>query len=128
MEWDGSGYGGHLVISRKTCNVRSQVSPNNSSDITSALPIMNTNIINVYSGLTKEPVFSISIIEVAAKSPVIRNILNTLTFCDGCRDPISIIFPDDDSETVIQGMGQFAHFKKRGLSIIQGIICLLLAM
>ena len=76
--------------------------------------------VNIYCGQTKNPVFNISCLELTAKSPVIRKLLNSLNICDGCRDPVSIIFPDEDCATVVAVMSQMTHFKKGGLLIIEG--------
>ena len=35
-------------------------------------------------------------LEVAAKSPYLHQLLTSITVCDGCKDPISLIFPAGD--------------------------------
>ena len=77
--------------------------------------------VNIFSGQSKEPVFTISSLELAAKSPVIRNLLKTINICDGCHGLMSIIFADEDKHTLETALSQMTHFKKSGsLSIIQG--------
>ena len=78
--------------------------------------------VNIYcSHQSKEPVFTISCLEFAAKSPAIRSILHTINVCDGCQTPVSIIFAEEDRHTVVAAMSQMTHFKKSSsLSIIQG--------
>ena len=80
--------------------------------------------VNIYSSQqSKEPVFTISCLELAAKSPVIRNLLLGLNICDVSMCPaVSIIFADEDKHTVESAMSQMTHFRKsNSLSIIQGI-------
>ena len=79
--------------------------------------------VNIFSGQSKEPVFTISSLELAAKSPVIRNLLKTISICDGCQSPVSIIFAEEDKHTVVTAMSQMTHLKKNGSpSIIQGTV------
>ena len=78
-------------------------------------------VVNIYSKETKVPVFTISCLELSAKSPALRELLLNLNMCDECQSPVSIIFADEDQQTVVAAMSQMTHFKKSGLSIIQGI-------
>ena len=79
--------------------------------------------VNIFSGQSKEPVFTISSLELAAKSPIFRNLLKTINICDGCQSPVSIIFADEDKHTVVTAMSQMTHFKKNSsLLFIQGTV------
>ena len=51
-------------------------------------------------------------LELAANIPWLRQIFSEMNFCDGCRDPLGIIFADEDETTVRDAF-------KSGLSIIQ---------
>ena len=79
-------------------------------------------MVNIYCGSQSDIVFSISMLELSAKSKVMRNILGSMSVCDGCREPVSIIFAEEDRETVQCVMNQIAHFNKTGVSIIQGVV------
>ena len=81
---------------------------------------MSTDV-NIYCDLqTMEPVFTISCLELAANSPMLRKLLMEQNHCDGCQSPVSIIFAEEDRSTLVAAMSQMTHFKKSGLSIIQG--------
>ena len=82
---------------------------------------MYSDDIAIYCG--QDPVFTISCLEVSAKSPLIRQLLRTLNLCDGCdgcNSQLSIIFAEEDRDTVVAAMSQMTHFKKNGLTIIRG--------
>ena len=83
---------------------------------------MSTDV-NIYCGQdTKVPVFTISCLELAAKCPMIKKLLLSLNMCDGCQSPVSIIFAEEDRDTVVAVMSQMTHFKKTSLSIIHGML------
>ena len=35
-------------------------------------------------------------LEVAAKSPYLHQLLTSITVCDGCKEPTTLIFPEND--------------------------------
>ena len=76
--------------------------------------------VNIFAGTAKEPVFTISRIEIAAKSVFMYQLINSLNICDGCGETISIIFAEEKKETLVTLMTQVIHFKKSGLSINKG--------
>ena len=76
--------------------------------------------VNIFADTAKEPVVTISRLELAAKSSFMYQLINSLNMCDGCGDSISIIFAEEKKETIIALMAEVAHFKKSGLLIIKG--------
>jgi len=75
--------------------------------------------VNIFADTAKEPVGTISRLELAAKSSFMYQLINSLNMCDGCGDSISIIFAEEKKETIIALMAEVAHFKKSGLLIIK---------
>ena len=51
-------------------------------------------------------------LELAAKYPFLRDIFSEMNYCEGCREPVVIMFPDEEENTVREAF-------KSGLSIIQ---------
>lgn len=79
--------------------------------------------VNIYCQNTRDPVFTISSLELSAKSCVLRKLLLGINTCDACQEPLSVIFAEEEVGTVVSAMSQMAHFKKKtGLTIIQGKI------
>ena len=84
------------------------------------IPFSDMNLpkdVLIYSDTSKDPVLHISKIELS-KSKLLKNLLSTLNFCDGCQEPTSIIIADEERQTVVS---TFSHLSpKTGLSIFQG--------
>merc|ERR1712098_979870 len=78
-----------------------------------------TSDVNIFAGTAKEPVVTISRIELAAKSAFMYQLINSLNICDGCGETISIIFAEEKKETLMALMAEVTHFRKSGLSIIK---------
>ena len=76
--------------------------------------------VNIYSHESKKPVFNISCLELAARCPIIKKLLLNIRICDGCSGQYSIIFADEDKDTLRAVFSTLSHFKKSGLTIIQG--------
>ena len=72
--------------------------------------------VKIYAGT--EVATTSSRLELGAKIPFLRKIFSEMKFCEGCREPVVIIFPDEDKTTLREAFDQLAHFKS-GLSIIQ---------
>ena len=61
-------------------------------------------------------------LEVGAKSPVLLDLLSSLNFCDGCKEPATLIFPQEDEgeDTLKEVFKRLSHFRRgRGFSILQ---------
>ena len=42
-------------------------------------------------------------LEVAARSPYLHQLMTSITVCDGCKEPTSLIFPpEDESENTLK--------------------------
>ena len=76
--------------------------------------------VQIYAGT--EVATTGSRLELAAKNPFLRQIFSERNYCDGCREPVVIIFPDEDVNTLREAFDTFSHFKS-GLSIIQSKYC-----
>ena len=61
-------------------------------------------------------------LELAAKNTFLREIFSELNYCEGCREPVVVIFPDEDVNTLREAFDTLSHFKS-GLSIIQSKYC-----
>lgn len=72
--------------------------------------------VEIYAGT--EVATSGSRLELGAKNLFLRKIFSEMNCCDGCQEPVVIIFPDEDKNTLREAFDQLAHFKT-GLSIIQ---------
>ena len=72
--------------------------------------------VHIYAG--PEVATTGSRLELAAKNPFLRQIFSERNHCDGCEEPVVIIFPDEDKNTLREAFDTLAHFKS-GLSIIQ---------
>ena len=72
--------------------------------------------VQIYAGT--EVATTGSRLELAAKNPFLREIFSEMNYCEGCREPVVIIFPDEDENTLREAFDTQAHFKS-GLSIIQ---------
>ena len=72
--------------------------------------------VKIYAGT--EVATTSSRLELGAKIPFLRKIFSEMKFCEGCREPVVIIFPDEDKTTLREAFDQLAHFKS-GFSIIQ---------
>ena len=74
--------------------------------------------VQIYAGT--EVATTGSRLELAAKNPFLWEILSEMNYCEGCREPLVIIFPgpDEDKNTLREAFHELSHFKS-GLSIIQ---------
>ena len=74
--------------------------------------------VQIYAGT--EVATTGSRLELAAKNPFLREIFSEMNYCEGCREPLVIIFPgpDEDKNTLREAFHELSHFKS-GLSIIQ---------
>ena len=52
--------------------------------------------VSIYLG-SKE-VLTSTRLEVAVKSPLLHSLLSSLKVCDGCREPVVLIFPAEDQD------------------------------
>ena len=72
--------------------------------------------VKIYAG--PEVATTASRLELAANNLFLRQIFSEMNFCEGCREPLVIIFPGEDKNTLREAFDTLAHFKS-GLSIIQ---------
>ena len=72
--------------------------------------------VKIYAG--PEVATTASRLELAANNLFLRQIFSEMNFCEGCREPVVIIFPGEDKNTLREAFGKLSHFKS-GLSIIQ---------
>ena len=77
---------------------------------------MKFHDVHIYAGA--ELATTGSRLELAAKNPFLRQIFSERNHCDGCEEPVVIIFPDEDKNTLREAFSKLSHFKS-GLSIIQ---------
>ena len=77
--------------------------------------------VKIYAG--PEVATTASRLELAANNPFLRQIFSEMNFCSGCEEPVVIIFPGEDKNTLREAFHQLSHFKS-GLSIIQSKIIL----
>ena len=77
--------------------------------------------VKIYGG--RELATTGSRLELAANSLFLRQIFSQLNHCEGCREPVVIIFPEEDHNTLREAFGKLSHFKS-GLSIIQSRYCI----
>ena len=71
--------------------------------------------VNIYAGADGY-VMSVSKLELI-KSNLFKNILSCLNICDGCSEPLKIIFPDEDRDVVFAAFSEVTW--KPGLTIIR---------
>ena len=72
--------------------------------------------VKIYAG--PEVATTASRLELAANNLFLRQIFSEMNFCEGCREPVVIIFPDEDKSTLWEAFDKLSQFKS-GLSIIQ---------
>ena len=72
--------------------------------------------VKIYAG--PEVATTTSRLELAANNLFLRKIFTEMNLCEGCREPLVIIFPDEDKSTLREAFDKLSHFKS-GLSIIQ---------
>ena len=72
----------------------------------------------IFTDSSKEPVFQMSKMELS-KSRFLTKLVNSLNFCDGCREPVTIFISGEEKQTVVSSLSQLSA-KKSGLSIIVG--------
>ena len=72
--------------------------------------------VKIYAG--PQVATTASRLELAANNPFLRQIFSEMNFCEGCREPLVIIFPDEDKSTLREAFDKLSQFKS-GLSIIQ---------
>ena len=75
--------------------------------------------VEIYAGPGGELATTGSRLELGAKSDFLRSLFAGISLCDGCREPLAIICPQDDKNTVRAAFNSLAHFGS-GISIIQG--------
>lgn len=75
------------------------------------------NDVNVYCGTIKDPILSLSKIELIG-GKVFHELFQSLNFCDGCRDPVSVIIDGEQEDVVSAAFSNLS--RKSGVSIIKG--------
>ena len=75
--------------------------------------------VEIYAGSGCELATTGSRLELGATSDFLRSLFAGISLCDGCREPLVIIFPQDDKNTVRAAFNSLAHFGS-GISIIHG--------
>ena len=69
--------------------------------------------VEIYAGPGAELATTGSRLELGASNDFLRSLFAGRSLCDGCKEPLVIIFPEDDKNTVRAAFNS-------GLSIIQG--------
>ena len=72
--------------------------------------------VHIYAGA--ELATTGSRLELGASNAWLGSLFAGRSLCDGCKEPLVIIFPEDDKNTVRAAFNSLAHFNS-GLSIIQ---------
>ena len=76
--------------------------------------------VEIYAGT--EVAITASRLELGAQNLFLRQLFSEMNICYGCQEPLVIIFPDEDKNTVRDAFDQMSHFRsKSGHSIIQSI-------
>ena len=73
--------------------------------------------VEIYAGPGAELATTGSRLELGASNDFLRSLFAGRSLCDGCKEPLVIIFPEDDKNTVRAAFNSLAHFNS-GLSII----------
>ena len=73
--------------------------------------------VEIYAGA--ELATTASRLELGASNDWLRSLFAGRSLCDGCKEPLVIIFPEDDKNTVRAAFDSLAHFNS-GLSIVLG--------
>ena len=73
--------------------------------------------VHIYAGA--ELATTGSRLELGANNDFLRSLFAGRSLCDGCKEPLVIIFPEDDKNTVRAAFDSLAHFNA-GLSIVLG--------
>ena len=76
------------------------------------------NDVNIYCGTDKDPVLSVSMIELI-RSEMFLKLFQSLNICDGCRDPVSVIIAGELEDVFSAAFSKLS--RKSGVSIIQGL-------
>ena len=103
-----------------------------SSDLTlyrinSWLTMKKFHDVEIYSGTRLATTGSR--LEIGASNKFLREIFSGLADCASCREPVVLIFPDEEESTLREAFNRLSHFKS-ALSIIEskfplpGLICL----
>ena len=74
--------------------------------------------VEIYAGSGVELATTGSRLELAASNDFLGSLFAGRSLCDGCKEPLVIIFPEDDKNTVRAAFNSLAHFNS-GLSIIE---------
>ena len=76
--------------------------------------------VEIYAGSGCELATTGSRLELGATSDFLRSLFAGISLCDGCKEPLVIMFPEDDKNTVTAAINSLTHFNS-GLSIILGL-------
>ena len=100
---------------------RRQNRVNISSDLTlyrinSWLTMKKFHDVEIYSGTRLATTGSR--LEIGASNKFLREIFSGLADCASCREPVVLIFPDEEESTLREAFNRLSHFKS-ALSIIE---------
>ena len=94
-----------------------------SSDLTlyrinSWLTMKKFHDVEIYSGHRPRLATTGSRLEIGASNKFLREIFSCLADCASCREPLVLIFPDEEESTLREAFNRLSHFKS-ALSIIE---------
>ena len=67
--------------------------------------------VEIYAGT--EVAITASRLELGAQNLFLRQLFSEMNICDGCQEPLVIIFPDEDKNTVRDAFDQMSHFRSK---------------
>ena len=77
----------------------------------------NFHDVEIYAG--KVVATTGSRLELGAKNQFLRDIFCSLSDCSGCKEPLALIFPDEEENTLRAAFDSLSHFSTAGFSIIE---------
>ena len=77
----------------------------------------NFHDVEIYAG--KVVATTGSRLELGAKNQFLRDIFCSLRDCSGCKEPLALIFPDEEENTLRDAFNRLSHFSTAGFSIIE---------
>ena len=80
------------------------------------LPIME---VNIYDSVGGRPCFKSSLLELT-RSRLLTDVIRSLSLCDLCKDPVSIIIDEEEKDTIISTFIRLS-IQKESVTIIRGM-------
>ena len=76
--------------------------------------------VHVFAGLSSQPSVTISRLELMVTSPMLSRLMSSLTFCDGCRDPVTFIIAEEEESVVTAAFTNKKAKKATRRSVVSG--------